>query len=309
MFVSGEVLVGAGVAGDTASPMTTPATLSHADIDSGRTPANVPGTGRLRFELVNGRTAVVESFAASPLKWVHPRHYGSAAWAVSSTYGGGLLGGDRIATTLRLGAGTRAVLTTQATTKIYRSDLAAEQHTDCFVGAGAFFLGASDRVVCFARSSFRQRQRYELAPGASLAVVDWLAAGRCDAGELWLFDAYRNRIEVFAGGRLAFMDALDLNQSAGPLAVRMGRFTSLATVLLIGPLVEPGARELLARVQNEVVARTATTGFLAAASPLAVGGAVLRCAAVDVETMAANLRALLAFVAGLIGEDPWARRW
>ena len=42
---------------------------------------------------------------------------------------------------------------------------------------------------------------------------------------------------------------------------------------------------------------------------LAAGGAVLRCAATDVETMAANLRALLGFVADLIGEDPWARRW
>jgi urease accessory protein len=285
------------------------AALSTANVAAGRVTANVPGTGRLRFELVNGKTAVVESFAASPLKLIHPRHYGRAAWAVSSTYGGGLLGGDRIDLKLRLGAGTNAVLTTQASTKVYRSELAAEQMTECEIGPDAFFLGATDRIVCYAGSSLRQRQRYDLALGASLAVVDWLAAGRHETGETWQFDAYGNRLEVYAEGRMIFRDALNLTQNAGPLAERMGRFTSLATVLLMGPRVEAGAQALLARVQNEVAARTAATNFLAATSPLAAGGAVLRCAATDVETMAANLRVLLGFVADLIGEDPWARRW
>jgi len=67
---------------------------------------------------------------------------------------------------------------------------------------------------------------------------------------------------------------------------------------------------LVDRLNNsQVSAPKIAPDFCAAASPLAAGGAVLRCAATDVETMAANLRELLAFIAEPIGENPWSRRW
>src|SRR5262245_2200077 len=93
------------------------------------------GSGRLRFENVRGRTQIVESFAASPLKFLHPRSRGSAAWVVTSTYGGGLLGGDAIELNVNVGEDSRALLTTQASTKIYRSDRSSAQTLDCRVAS------------------------------------------------------------------------------------------------------------------------------------------------------------------------------
>ena len=95
------------------------------------------GSGRLHFEQVSGKTAIVESFAASPLKFVNPSNHGTASWVVCSTYGGGLLGGDSIDLEIDVGKNTQAVLMTQASTKVYRSGEFARQSIDCRVASGS----------------------------------------------------------------------------------------------------------------------------------------------------------------------------
>ncbi len=266
-----------------------------------------PGTGRLRFERVAERTAVVESFASSPLKFVNPSNHGSAAWIVGSTYGGGLVGGDAIDLKIELGARTQAVLTTQASTKVYRSGLSARQTLACRVGANALFVSAPDRVACFAGSSLRQIQSYDLAPDANLIVVDWISAGRLESGERWQFERYANRIEIRRDDRLRFLDAVDLDSADGNLADRMMRFNTLATVVISGPQLADAAAALLESCAQEEIAPPAETRV--AASPLGDDGIVLRLAGTDVEALGARLRKSLQFVCGMIGDDPWARRW
>jgi urease accessory protein len=266
-----------------------------------------PGTGRLRFERVAGKTAVVESFAASPLKFVNPSNHGSAAWIVCSTYGGGLLGGDAIDLSVDVGAETQAVLMTQASTKVYRSGLSARQAIDCRIGSDALLIAAPDRVACFAGSNFHQTQRYTLAADANLVVVDWISAGRLESGERWQFDRYSNRIEIWRDGRLHFLDALLLDAAHGPLAPRMGRFNTLATMVLAGPKLADGVAALLGAIGESGIVAHAETRV--AASPLGDDSAVLRLAGESVEALGAQMRAALQFVCKLIGDDPWARRW
>src|SRR5262245_25279795 len=89
------------------------------------TPA--PGSGALQFEKVRGTTVLTRAIAASPLRLLHPKNAGSAAWVYAATYGGGLLGGDTIALDATIGDGARALISTQASTKVYRSDANARQ--------------------------------------------------------------------------------------------------------------------------------------------------------------------------------------
>lgn len=268
---------------------------------------SLPGVGRLRFQRVAGRTAVVESFASSPLKFVHPRNHGIAAWAVASTYGGGLLGGDAIKIDIDLGAETQAVFMTQASTKIYRSQATARQDLSCRVGPGALMVSAQDRVACFANSSFEQRQRYTLAPDANLLLVDWISAGRLDSGERWQLERYASRIEIWRDSRLCFLEALRLDAAHGNIAARMGRFNSLASVILIGPKLAACIDALRGEIESAELQPNLAT--LVAASTVGNDGLLLRLAGVDVETLGARLRKILSGVCELIGDDPWARRW
>lgn len=269
------------------------------------------GVGRLRFSAVAGRTAVVEAFAASPLKIVLPQNHGASAWAVTSTYGGGLLGGDTIALDVDVESNANAVLLSQASTKVYRSALPARQTVKARVASGALLVAAPDRVACFAGSTLQQAQQYDLDANANLVLLDWISAGRLESGERWEFDHCSSRIEIRREGRLAFLESLLLDAQHGSLASRMRRYNTLATLVFCGPLLSAGAGALLDAMEltGPGVGPEAGQGILSGASRFADDGIVLRWAAEDVETLALRIKAALKFVADLLGDDPWARRW
>lgn len=250
---------------------------------------------------------MVEAFAASPLKLVLPRNHGTAAWAVTSTYGGGLLGGDTIALDVNVEANARAVLLSQASTKVYRSELPARQTVNGKVAAGGLLVAAPDRVACFAGSTLQQEQRYDLDATGNLVLLDWISAGRLESGERWEFDHCSSRIEIRRDGVLTFLEALLLDAQHGPLAARMRRYNTLATLVFWGPELAAGAGALADQIAQTPPGMD--EGILAGASRFGTDGVVLRWAAVDVETLAHRIKSALRFVSDMLGDDPWARRW
>jgi urease accessory protein len=65
--------------------------------------------------------------ATSPLKLFNPRNAGASAWAYLATYGGGLVGGDQVRMRIEVGPQAAALVSTQASTKVYRSARRASQ--------------------------------------------------------------------------------------------------------------------------------------------------------------------------------------
>lgn len=280
-------------------------------------PKLTPGAGRIEVTRADGASAVVGLAARAPLHLLVPRPRGLAAWAYAATFGGGLVAGDTVSLAVNVGPGARALLGTQASTKVYRSEgLPARQHLEARVDEGALLAVLPDPVVCFAGAVYAQRQRFDLAPGASLLFVDGLGAGRAARNERWRFASYRSVTEVYAAGRLLAREALVLDDGPeGSIAQRLGRFDALAFVVLLGPLLEATARVIVAQLGDRrvelspgaAVAPTRAPILLASASPVA-GGAVIRVAAERPEDIANFLRNLLETVPTLLGDDPWARR-
>jgi urease accessory protein len=235
-----------------------------------------------------------------------------AAWVFTSTFGGGLLPGDRLHVDLAAGPGTTAYVSSQSSTKVFRSPggEAATQTLDATLQDDAVLVLAPDPVVPFAHARFVQTQRFHLAPTAGLVLLDWVTSGRHGRGERWAFSSYRSRNEVSVGGRRVLADALALDdEPAAPLAGRFGMDTCncLATLVLAGARVAPYARSLLAEVAAAPVRRNERTPV--AASPLAHGGVILRLAAPTAEDAARVLFRHLAFLSELLGEHPWTRKW
>ena len=188
------------------------------------------GTGFLQVVKRGQRSVVCRAFAASPLKLLTPRNHGAAAWIYSASYGGGLVGGDALRLAVDVGPGAMALLSTQSSTKVYRSDRGTSTHLDALVGDGGLLVVAPDPTVCFAGSSYRQRQQIDLSGAGALVLVDWLSSGRRAAGERWAFDRYSSRTTLRVDGRLTFYDGLWLDTMDGDISERMGRFDVLATV-------------------------------------------------------------------------------
>jgi urease accessory protein len=260
----------------------------------------------LAFEVVGGRTAVVRRRAETPLTILTPRHAGTAGWACASSHGGGLLSGDSVAASIDVRAGARAAFVTQASTKIHPGRRGARQSLDAAVAAGALLVVAPDPVVCYAGARYAQRQEFDLAPTASLVVVDWLTSGRAARGERWRFESYESRLAVRRGGAELLRDATLLDGESGPLAERLGRFDVVALALAVGPLLGAGAGRLLEETARRPTARRAP--LVVSAAPVGADGALLRLAAESFEDAARELRRALAFAWDALGDDPWSSR-
>ena len=269
--------------------------------------ASAPGVGMLTVTRSGGRSLVHGAYATSPLRLLTPSNHGGAAWVYTSSYGGGLVDGDRIRLDIEIGEGAAAFVSTQASTKVYRSPQGTQATISARIAPAGLLVLAPDPVVCFARSRYRQVQRFEVADGGTLVAIDWLSSGRRAFGERWMFDEYEATLEVRRAGRLLVHDALALRASDGSLAERLGRFEVLALVSLVGALVRAEAASIVSTVNARAVARN--DELLIAATALGDEGCVVRIAGTSVERVGRTIRDLLRFVPALLGDDPWARKW
>lgn len=268
------------------------------------------GYGQLTVEIVDGQSTVTSARSVSPMKLLVPRPRGVSAWAFASSFGGGLLAGDRTELHLEVGDSARAFLGTQASTKIYRNPARrpCSHRTQVALGVGAVLVFSPDPVQAFAESIYVQRQAFHLAADAGLVLVDWFSAGRVARGERWKFARLENRNEVFVGGQRVFLDSLLLGARAEFAASshQVGRFNCFATCLLVGKPVESLAAGILLAVGERPVERGAS--LITSASPVA-GGVVVRVAGESTELVGRDLGRHLKGVVPLLGDDPWARKW
>jgi urease accessory protein len=276
-------------------------------MDAGRVSPVAAGTGSVRVARGRRGSVVTHAFASSPLKWLTPRNRGDAAWLFSSSYGGGLVAGDALDVELTVEPDAAALLATQSSTKVYRSTRASSISLRAAVGDGAMLVNLPDPVVCFAHSQYRQVQVFDLGHRASLIALDWMTSGRRAHGERWAFDDYGARATVRTGGHVVAYDSVRLSSRDGDLAARMGRFDVLAVLIIVGTPLAAHVGGILSAVN--ALAPERRSSILIAAAPVADSGCVVRLAGAQVEDVRRAVRDLLAFVPGLLGDDPWARKW
>lgn len=255
----------------------------------------------------DGRSRVATAYATSPLRLLTPVNHGQAAWIYASSYGGGLVDGDAVSMDITVGAGASAFVSTQASTKVYRSPRGTASRLQARVEPSAVLVFAPDPVVCFAGARYRQHQVISLDPTSGLVLVDWVTSGRRAAGERWLFDEYIAHTAIEVGGRRALHDTLSLCADHGELQVRLGRFDVLALVVLAGAVFDASASAVLARMEQTPVVRRAS--LVMSAAPLRTGGCAVRIAGSSVEQVGAVVERVLADVPVLLGDNPWSRKW
>ena len=246
-----------------------------------------------------GRSDVHRARGAGPLRLLCPRAAGDAAWIVTSSLGGGLVDGDAVALEVSVDAGATAVVTTQASTKVYKGT--SRQRTHVRVAGDGTVLVVPDPVVPYRAASFAQVTEVELTRESTLILCDVLTAGRVAYGERWSATRLDSTLRLSIDGACVLHDRIVL---AGDVAAHMQRFTALATAVLVGPRVRDLAAAQLAALGT--VERGAPV--IVAGSPL-VDGALFRIAGEDVETVVRVVRSLLRDACALVGEDPWSRKW
>lgn len=166
-----------------------------------------------------------------------PRVIGVAPEAVLINTAGGLTGGDTFSTEVVLRPGARAVLTTQACERIYRSTgAAAEVFTRVELNEGARLDWLPQETILFDGGRLLRRLEVDLADNAELLAVESVIFGRAAMGEQVNSGAFRDRWRIKRNGRLLFADELHFegriaHQLTQP-AVLAGN-AAMATVLYV----------------------------------------------------------------------------
>src|SRR2546430_514431 len=93
---------------------------------------------RPKLLLLDEPTEGKAAFATSPLRILTPRNHGRAAWAYTSTLGGGLVDGDSVRLRLDVGPGAAAVLASQGQNRVYRSRRGCHSELTAQIGEGGF---------------------------------------------------------------------------------------------------------------------------------------------------------------------------
>ncbi|MBD1828008.1 urease accessory protein UreD [Microcoleus vaginatus GB1-A2] len=178
--------------------------------------------GRLNLAYANrsGTTQIIHNQMQAPLKVQRPFYPEGkeVCHSVILHTAGGVVGGDRLSLNFHLQANAKALITTAAAGKIYRSSgQLAQQNIEIQVDSGANLEWIPQEAIVFDGAIFRQNLRVELAPQASILLWEITRFGRSAKGEKFLSGEWRSHTEIWQQNSPLWIDRQLLQGGSGML--------------------------------------------------------------------------------------------
>jgi urease accessory protein UreH len=216
-----------------------------------RVPAAVGRHARLElvFEKRRGRTIVAHAYAEPPFR-IATFDIDDAAYVMIVCSGPGVFAGDVLHQSVRVGAGARAVLTSQSALQIHPGGAppAAVRH-EYRVDRDAELHCHWDPMIPFPGASLAQSFHIDADPGARMYWSDALMAGRLSRGEAWRFESLAHELWLRVGGVPKYLERFRLIPRDRPLTPLWiaGAAGYFATTLVSHPRVASEVAETLHR--------------------------------------------------------------
>ncbi|MBV8474185.1 MAG: urease accessory protein UreD [Hyphomicrobiales bacterium] len=213
------------------------------------------GEVRAHFARAGARTEAARAYETGGLRLRFPRARAECEAVIVNT-GGGMAGGDLAKIELTLAPEARVAATTQSAEKIYRCDEEPVRvATRLAVEAGGALAWTPQETLLFDKAWLERSLEADVAPDASLLLMEAVIFGRLAHGETQISARLRDRWRVRRAGRLVFADETRLDNAGAALdrpAVGGGA-RAIALILCVAPNVE-------AQLPNLRAALDAVTG-------------------------------------------------
>ncbi|MGE4481803.1 urease accessory protein UreD [Acidocella sp.] len=223
---------------------------------------------------------------------------GDAIELVAINISGGMAGGDTASVKMELMAGAKAVFTTQAAERIYRSlGEVTRVETRLIAGPGAHLMYLPQETILFDGFGLKRSLEIDLAEGASFVGVEGLVFGRLAMGEVIERGSLSDKITLRREERLVWRD---VSRVEGHVFARLDRpgigngARAMASLIAVGD----GMMAKLPAVQN------ALSGHVAGLSTHD-GMILLRLLAAD----SASLRRVVTAALSMLGNGALPRVW
>jgi urease accessory protein len=212
--------------------------------------------------------------------------------------GGGYLDGDSYRMEVLLEEGAEVLLTTQSSTKVYKTPhCPVLQETEMNLKKGSFLEYVPDPVIAYAHARFMQRTIVRMEQGASLVCAEVFTPGWAPDGSWFRYDLLQSRMDVYMEDQLVLYDHLKLEPDRGDMQGLgyMEGFSHLGSLIAIQEGIDAGFVERIHRLLEPF------SGVKIGLSMLMVPGLALRVLAQctqDVETIFDLCR-------GILRENRW----
>jgi urease accessory protein len=168
--------------------------------------------------------------------------------AVVVNTAGGMAGGDRFDLDIAVGPGAKLAVTTAAAEKIYRSlGPDTEIRVKLDIGSGGTLGWLPQETILFDQIRLRRSIEADLAPDASLLLVEGVVFGRAAMGETLAHGHFFDRWRVRRAGALIFAESLRLDDAIADRLAR--RAVAGGAVATASVLKVPGDEAAVAAVR------------------------------------------------------------
>jgi urease accessory protein len=271
------------------------------------------GEGLLKVMCRGTGSTIARSAARSPMRLFVPRKKCAIPHVYTSSYGGGLLAGDQTDLLVDLDDGTRCVLSSQASTKIYKNPrrLPCSQTLRARIGCDAILTVAPEPISCFAGSCYDQNQRFDLAQGGNLVLLDWATSGRYNVGERFEFTHFQSRQSIHYAGQHLIEDAVRLCPADGPLDAkfRMGHYNCFALMIVLGDQFAALGERALQQEREQSLQRGGDVISIVQPLPRSVPGILLRVLSVETQDARRTIEIKLAEIDAIVGGRTWGGKF
>lgn len=136
------------------------------------------------------------------------------------TMGGGITQGERYLTKIHLGENSRAILSTQAPTYIFKCEdgRISKQFFEIQLDQDSILEYLPDNVIPYKHSNYEQVSSIKVAKGASLIYTDGITAGWSPDGADFRYDYVHMDTQLYYDGKLMYGDNMILDPSAFDLS-------------------------------------------------------------------------------------------
>ncbi len=155
------------------------------------------------------KTTLIQTQNQAPLKVQRPFYPEgqSVCHSVILHTAGGIVGGDKLSCNFHLQPQAKALITTAAANKIYRSNgLQARQNIDIIIDNHACLEWLPQETIVFNDANYRQDIRIELATHAKFIGWEITRFGRTARGEKFVKGEWRSHFEIWQNNKPLWID-------------------------------------------------------------------------------------------------------
>ncbi|HZG72432.1 MAG TPA: urease accessory protein UreD [Chondromyces sp.] len=240
---------------------------------------NHTGVLELSAERKQQRTILSNCYYEGALKITRPVYLEEDIPCVYLIHvGGGYVDGDQYLTSLVVEEGAELIVTTQSSTKVYKTPKEPViQRTNIQLGRGSVLEYLPDPLIAYEGARFVQETEIHMEEESCFFYSDIITPGWAEDGSFFRYDWIRSKVKVYKGEKLVLFDHtwLEPDGRMGGM-MQMDGYTHMGTFLIVHHQIGKG---FLNRLYEKLEESFSDSRF--GVSALSEGGVIVRILAAN----------------------------